>query len=70
MTGYLVIYETDEDGAWGAYSPDLPGVFAVGDSRREVERLMAEAIPIHLEGLREEGLAIPTPHHEAGRVVA
>jgi predicted RNase H-like HicB family nuclease len=70
MTDYLVIYETDEDGGWGGYSPDLPGVFAAGESRQEVERLMSKAIPLHIEGLREQGLVVPAPHHEAGRVAA
>jgi predicted RNase H-like HicB family nuclease len=70
MTDYLVIYETDEHGGWGGYSPDLPGVFAVGRTREEVELRMSEAIPLHIEALREAGLSIPTPHHEAGRVAA
>ena len=70
MNDYLVIYETDEDGGWGAYSPDLPGVFAVGRTHDEVERRMIEAIPLHIQGLREQGLDVPMPHHEVGRVPA
>jgi len=45
MTNYLVIYEMDDEGGWGAASPDLPGCVAVGDTRAEVERLIGEAIP-------------------------
>jgi predicted RNase H-like HicB family nuclease len=41
--------------------PDLPGVISVGDSRGEVEQLIQEAIEFHIEGMREEGLAIPPP---------
>lgn len=48
--------------------PDLPGVISVGDSREEVEHLIQEAIQFHLEGMREEGLAIPAPSSFAGRV--
>lgn len=60
MTEYRVIYETAEDGGWGAYSPDLPGCcIATGKSRAEVERLMREAIPFHMEGLRETGTPVP-----------
>jgi predicted RNase H-like HicB family nuclease len=70
MTDYLVIYETDADGGWGGYSPDLPGVFAAGGTLDEVERLMVEAIPVHVKGLRELGLEVPAPHHAAGRVAA
>jgi predicted RNase H-like HicB family nuclease len=64
---YTVIYEQGPD-SWGAYVPDLPGVISVGDSRQEVERLLQEAIEFHIEGMREEGLAIPPPSSFAGVV--
>ena len=41
-------------------SSGLPGVITVGDSRDEVERSIQEAISFHLDGLREEGLAVPS----------
>jgi predicted RNase H-like HicB family nuclease len=64
---YTVIYEQGPT-SWGAYVPDLPGVITVGDTREEAERLIAEAVEFHLEGMREEGLAIPTPSSFAGIV--
>jgi len=64
---YTVIYEKGST-SWGAYVPDLPGVISVGDSREEVERLILQAIQFHLEGMREEGLAIPQPASFAGVV--
>ena len=57
---YTVIYEEGPT-SWGAYVPDLPGVITVGDSREEVERLIVEAVEFHLEGMREEGIPIPSP---------
>lgn len=42
-----------------AYSPDLPGCVATGGTREETEKNMYEAIQMHLEGLREDGLPIP-----------
>lgn len=69
MTKYLVVYEHDEHG-WGAYSPDIEGCVAVGSTREEVERLMAEAIPFHIEGMREAGVPIPEPGHSTGYVAA
>lgn len=57
---YTVIYEQGPT-SWGAYVPDLPGVITVGDSREEVERLIHEAIQLHLDGMREEALPIPKP---------
>jgi predicted RNase H-like HicB family nuclease len=64
---YTVIYERGP-ASWGAYVPDLPGVISVGDTREEVELLIREAIELHLEGLREEGLPIPAPSSFAGEV--
>lgn len=40
---------------FGAYVPDLPGCIAVGNTKGEVETLIAEAITLHLESLRENG---------------
>lgn len=50
--------------SYGAYVPDLPGCIAVGKSVAEVKQLIAEAIPMHLDGLREDGLPIPDPETE------
>jgi predicted RNase H-like HicB family nuclease len=68
MTEYLVVYEVGEDGGWGASSPDLPGCVAVGRTRAEVERLIREAIPMHIEAMRDVGEQIPEPYHLAGSV--
>lgn len=57
---YVVIVEQGENG-FGAYVPDLPGCVAVGDTREEALRLIGEAVELHLEGLRQEGLPIPKP---------
>ena len=70
MTYYLVTYEQAEDGGWGAHSPDVDGVFAVGETREEVEARMAEALSAHLSYLRESGRPLPEPHTDAGRVAA
>ena len=70
MKDYLVIYEEAEDGGWGAHSPDIEGVFAVGSSRAEVEQRIAEALAAHLAFLRESGRPVPDPHTDAGRVAA
>jgi predicted RNase H-like HicB family nuclease len=67
---WLVIYERGEDGGWGAYLPDLPGCISTGATRAEVERNIADAVPFHLEGLREAGAPVPEPHSYAGSVTA
>jgi predicted RNase H-like HicB family nuclease len=65
---YLVIYEQGETGGWGAYSPDLPGCLALGDTRGEVEENMREAITVHLEELSRRGRPIPQPRNLVGVV--
>jgi predicted RNase H-like HicB family nuclease len=70
MTEYLVIYEHGEDGGWGAHSPDVEGVFALGRSRAQVEERMADALTAHLAFLQESGEPIPEPRTEAGHVAA
>jgi predicted RNase H-like HicB family nuclease len=44
-----------------AFVPDLPGCVATGETGPEVERLIREAIALHLEGMAEDGLPIPEP---------
>ena len=46
---------------YGAYVPDLPGCVATGATKKDVERLIREAIELHLEGMAEDGLPIPEP---------
>jgi predicted RNase H-like HicB family nuclease len=55
---FLIIIEEAGDN-YSAYSPDLPGCVATGATRDETERNMYEAIQMHVEGLREDGLPIP-----------
>jgi predicted RNase H-like HicB family nuclease len=70
MKDYPVIYEQAEDGAWGAHSPDIDGVFALGATRAEAESRIAEALAAHVAYLRDRGQPVPEPHTDAGRVAA
>jgi len=58
---YLIVIEKTKTG-YSAFSPDLPGCVAVGRTRPTVEKTMREAISFHLEGLRQEGYRVPSPH--------
>ncbi len=64
MRQYLVVIER-ADGNLSAYSPDLPGCVATGRDLDEVRRRMAEAIRMHLEGMREDGMPAPEPSARA-----
>jgi predicted RNase H-like HicB family nuclease len=57
---YLVVVEKGKT-SYGAYVPDLPGCIAVGETRREVLKLIREAVELHIEALREQGDPIPPP---------
>jgi predicted RNase H-like HicB family nuclease len=61
MQRYLIVIEPTVTG-FSAYSPDLPGCVSSGTTRGEVEANMREAVALHLEGLREDGEPVPTPH--------
>jgi predicted RNase H-like HicB family nuclease len=58
MYRFLVVIER-ADKNYSAYSPDLPGCVATGETREEVERNIHEAIQMHVQGLREDNLPIP-----------
>ncbi len=68
MTDYVVLYERAENGDWGAYLPDLPGVVAGGSTREEVEDLIRGCVAMALEWDKEHGNPFPEPMHEAGVV--
>ena len=46
---------------FSAYVPDLPGCVATGSTVEETERAIREAIRFHIDGLREDGVAVPKP---------
>lgn len=61
---FLIVVERTETG-YAAYSPDVPGCVATGETRPEVERAMREAIEFHFEGMQAAGLTPPEPHSYA-----
>ncbi len=61
MTGYVVVFEGDDESGYSAYSPDLPGVVAAGATRQETEQLMIEAMAEHIDLLRRAGQPVPEP---------
>lgn len=58
MRRFLVVIEKAE-GNYSAYSPDLPGCVATGETRGEAEKNMYEAIEMHVKGLLEDNLPVP-----------
>jgi len=60
MSNYVVVIEKGESN-YSAYVPDLPGCVSTGHTIDETERMIAEAIALHIRGMREDGLPIPEP---------
>lgn len=60
MIRYAIVIEKVGD-SFSAYVPDLPGCVASGASIQEVEREIRNAIVFHIEGMRDDGIEIPTP---------
>jgi predicted RNase H-like HicB family nuclease len=58
---YGIVIEKAADN-YAAYAPDLPGCVATGKTVDETLANMREAISFHLDGMREDGLAIPPPN--------
>lgn len=68
MYRFLIVIENAGTN-FSAYSPDLPGCIATGKSREETEKNMYEAIQLHVDGMLEDGLAIPESSSFAEYVV-
>ena len=58
---YPVIIEETGNG-YSAYSPDVPGCAAVGDTQEETRSNFQDALAAHFEAMREVGEPIPEPH--------
>ena len=58
MYRFLIVIEKANNN-YSAYSPDLPGCVATGATHEEAENNMCEAIVLHLQGLKEDGLPVP-----------
>lgn len=64
---YVVVVEKSKTG-FGAYVPDLPGCVATARTRARVLSLIRQAIAMHIDGLVEDGIAVPKPSAAATTV--
>jgi predicted RNase H-like HicB family nuclease len=55
----VVIEQVDSN--FSAYVPDLPGCVATGATIKDAENEIREAIKFHIDGMKEDGLPIPSP---------
>jgi predicted RNase H-like HicB family nuclease len=61
MRQYIALIHKDADSDYGVSFPDLPGVISAGSTLDEARDMAAEALALHLEGLAEDGEAVPEP---------
>ena len=62
----IVIEKADRN--YSAYVPDLPGCVATGTTPEQAATEIREAIEFHLEGMRQDGAALPLPTSTVGHV--
>ncbi|MBV9734800.1 MAG: type II toxin-antitoxin system HicB family antitoxin [Acidisphaera sp.] len=59
MTAYIALLRKDSASDYGVDFPDFPGCITAGRSLEEARRMAVEALRLHIEGIREDGGAIP-----------
>ena len=58
---YAIVIEKAAEN-YSAHVPDLPGCVATGGTFEEAAEQIREAIALHLDGLREDGVPVPPPN--------
>ena len=61
MRDYIALIHKEADSDFGVSFPDFPGVVTAGRDLDDARRLAEEALSLHVEGLLEDGAAIPEP---------
>jgi len=61
MADYIALIHKDADSEYGVSFPDLPGCVSAGATMDEARINAEEALALHVEGLIEDGQAIPAP---------
>jgi predicted RNase H-like HicB family nuclease len=61
MRHYIALIHKDANSDYGVSFPDIPGVITAGSNLDEARKLATEALAFHLEGLAEDGEAVPEP---------
>ena len=61
MAVYIAIIHKDSDSSFGASFPDLPGCISAADTLEELRPMIEESLGLHLEGMIEDGEAVPEP---------
>jgi predicted RNase H-like HicB family nuclease len=58
---YIAYLHKDKGSDYGVSFPDFPGCISAGATLEEARRMAAEALALHIQGMREDGKPIPEP---------
>jgi len=58
---FIAFLHKDRKSDYGVSFPDFPGCITAGKTFEEAHRNAVDALTLHLEGMREDGDAIPKP---------
>jgi predicted RNase H-like HicB family nuclease len=61
MTEYIALIHKDQHSSFGASFPDLPGCISAADSLEDLRPMIEESLSLHIDGLLEDGDALPEP---------
>ncbi|TIM17054.1 MAG: CopG family transcriptional regulator, partial [Mesorhizobium sp.] len=61
MKQYIGLIHKDADSDFGVSFPDFPGVITAGKDLDDARSMAEEALALHIEGLVEDGGAVPEP---------
>lgn len=57
---YYALVQSDDDGGYSAWIPDIPGITAAGPSEKEAIRELSRCARRYLQEIDEKGLPRPT----------
>jgi predicted RNase H-like HicB family nuclease len=58
---YIAYLHKEAKSDYGVSFPDFPGCITAGSTLEEARRMAAEALTLHIEGMREDGEPLPEP---------
>ncbi len=61
MADYIALIHKDAGSDYGVSFPDFPGCVSVGATLDEARAMAVEALALHIEGMAEDGEAMPEP---------
>ena len=61
MENYLAFFHFTRTEALGVTFPQFPGCVSMGHDFADAQRMAAEALSLHVDGMREDGETIPPP---------